>query len=471
MSYTITNTRGATIALVNDNTLNAQTDLQLIGRSYTNFGSAFNKNLVRLMENFANPTAPSTPLEGELWWSTTNKTLSVYNGTAWANIVPIADTITVTNFNATYGNITNQNAGTINATNLYSSVIGNTGAAISGATLSLTGTSTLNTITATSVSAGTIGNASATIQGGTIQSLGGGQITGYHTGAIGANAANTGAFTTVTASSVTTTGGGQVTGYLTGAIGANTANSGVFTTVTTTSGGQVTGYITGAIGANVANTGAFTTVSASGALSAASVTTTGGGQVTGYHTGAIGANTANTGAFTTVTTTGSITVNSTSGVSAILNGGTSGVGNIGASGNTFNTVFAKATTAQYADVAEKYLADAEYPAGTVVIFGGEKEITISTIHHDPVVAGVISTDPAYLMNSESEGLPVALLGRVPCLVKGPVNVGDRVVTSYISGTAMRLDIEKYQPGCIIGKSLGTIVDDSIQTIEVVVGRN
>ena len=632
MSYTITNTRNAPVALVNDNTLNSQTDLQLIGRSYTNFGIAFNKNLVKLMENFANPTAPANPLEGELWWNTTSKTLSVYNGSAWANIVPIADTITATNFNATYGNITNQNAGTINATNLYGSVIGNTGAALSGATLSLSGTSNLNTVNAVTISAGTIGNAGAVLQGTTIQSLGGGQVTGYLTGAIGANSANTGAFTTVTAASVTTTGGGQITGYLTGAIGANAANTGAFTTVvasgsltaasmTTTgggqltgyltgaiganaantgvfttiqtnsiqtlSGGQVTGYLTGAIGANAANTGAFTTVSASSSLTAASVTTTSGGQITGYHTGAIGANGANTGAFTTITTsstanianltinngiywannvpfvssvysnanvagylptyngaltasslttlsggqviayhtgpigangtntgafttlttsstanvanltinngiywangvsfstssgntfatatvTGLLTLNSSNGVTAIANGGTSGVGNIGASGATFNTVFAKATTAQYADVAEKYIADADYPAGTVVVFGGEAEITTTTISHDERVAGVISTEPAYLMNSEIHGLPVALLGRVPCRVRGPVSKGQMVVSSDIAGVAQALNGIFYTPGCIIGKSLETITDDSIQTIEVVVGRN
>ena len=92
--------------------------------------------------------------------------------------------------------------------------------------------------------------------------------------------------------------GGQLTGYITGPIGANTANSGVFTSVTTTSAGQITGYITGAIGANTANSGVFT-----------SVTTTSAGQITGYITGAIGANTANTGAFTSVTTTGNSTAN------------------------------------------------------------------------------------------------------------------------------------------------------------------
>jgi hypothetical protein len=151
----------------------------------------------------------------------------------------------------------------------------------------------------------------------TITSLNGGQLSGYLTGPIGANTANTGVFT-----SVTTTSGGQLTGYLTGPIGANTANSGVFTSVTTTSGGQLTGYVTGPVGANTANSGVFTSVTTvsggqlSGYLTGAigantansgvftSVTTVSGGQLSGYVTGPVGANTANTGAFTTLTSSG-----------------------------------------------------------------------------------------------------------------------------------------------------------------------
>lgn len=153
----------------------------------------------------------------------------------------------------------------------------------------------------------------------------------------------------------------------------------------------------------------------------------------------------------------------------ILNGGSSGTGNIGASGATFNTVFAKATSAQYADLAEKYVSDRDYLPGTVVIFGGEEEITASTQSHDTRVAGVISTDPAFIMNSESTGLPVALTGRVPCFVKGPVNKGDLIVTSDVSGTGQRISNE-WKPGCVLGKSLENITDNSVKTIEVVVGR-
>jgi hypothetical protein len=130
-----------------------------------------------------------------------------------------------------------------------------------------------------------------------------------------------------------------------------------------------------------------------------------------------------------------------------------------------------ATNARYADLAENYSSDKKYVPGTVVVFGGNEEITISTFSHDTAVAGVISTNPAHLMNSELDGLPVALQGRVPCRVQGPINKGDRVVTSDVRGVAERLDMTKYQPGCIIGKALGSIPDGEIVTIEVVVGRN
>jgi hypothetical protein len=167
---------------------------------------------------------------------------------------------------------------------------------------------------------------------------------------------------------------------------------------------------------------------------------------------------------------GILRLNSGNAVTAIINGGTNGVGNIGASGAGFNTVFARATSAQYADLAEIYTSDKKYIPGTVVVFGGDKEVTVSTTSHDPAVAGVVSTNPAYLMNDAVEGSAVALQGRVPCRVLGPVSKGDRVVSSDIRGVAERLDMSKYQPGCIIGKSLDYVPNGEIATIEVVVGR-
>ena len=158
------------------------------------------------------------------------------------------------------------------------------------------------------------------------------------------------------------------------------------------------------------------------------------------------------------------------GATAIRNAGTNGVGNIGATGATFNTVFAKATTAQYADLAEIYTSDQSYAPGTVVIFGGEAEITQSHSPNDPRIAGIVSTEPAYLMNSKENGLAIALQGRVPCRVLGPVSKGDRVVSSHIAGVAQALVPTEYEPGCIIGKALQAIDSAEISIIEVVVGR-
>jgi hypothetical protein len=141
------------------------------------------------------------------------------------------------------------------------------------------------------------------------------------------------------------------------------------------------------------------------------------------------------------------------------------------SGNlTANFYYGTAQYSEYADLAEQYTADAVYAAGTVVVFGGDEEITVSDISHDTRVAGVISTDPAYLMNTKlTNGLPVAFTGRVPCIVQGPVTKGDRLVNIQ-SGIAGRMDPALYEPGCIIGKSLENIETNEIKTIEVVVGR-
>jgi len=126
-----------------------------------------------------------------------------------------------------------------------------------------------------------------------------------------------------------------------------------------------------------------------------------------------------------------------------------------------------------ADLAENYLADANYTPGTVVVFGGDKEITVSEKSHNTAVAGIISTAPSYLMNSSQSGewvLPVALTGRVPCLVQGPVDKGTVLVTGIMAGTAIALDVSKFNPGCVVGKSLEIINSTDVVTIEVAVGR-
>ena len=113
----------------------------------------------------------------------------------------------------------------------------------------------------------------------------------------------------------------------------------------------------------------------------------------------------------------------------------------------------QASSARYADLAEKYATDAELEAGTVVCLGGDAEVTACDVEACHRVAGVISTDPAYMMNSEAEGQYVALTGRVPCKVTGIVAKGDLMVTSSVSGHA-RAD-NNAQSGRIIGKAVGS----------------
>jgi hypothetical protein len=166
----------------------------------------------------------------------------------------------------------------------------------------------------------------------------------------------------------------------------------------------------------------------------------------------------------TVNNSGIVTFAST----GILNNMGNGVGNIGNSTGTFNTVFALATSAQYADLAEKYTADATYAPGTVVAFGGSQEITLCVNDACSRVAGVVSTNPSYRMNdglvSEHTAM-VALTGRVPTSVTGTVCKGDMMVSAG-NGTA-RAEANPVI-GTVIGKALENSEGNAV--IEVVVGR-
>ena len=123
-----------------------------------------------------------------------------------------------------------------------------------------------------------------------------------------------------------------------------------------------------------------------------------------------------------------IALSSTPEVSAIIKTGTNGSGNIGQTGNRFGTIFGTATTAQYADLAEKYTTDVEYEAGTVlaVAITGDAEAT-QTWQSGQRVLGVVSTNPAFLMNDDADGQAIALRGRVPVKVIGPIRKGQPLI--------------------------------------------
>ena len=144
-------------------------------------------------------------------------------------------------------------------------------------------------------------------------------------------------------------------------------------------------------------------------------------------------------------------------------------GEISAGGNVVGAYFVgTATSAQYADIAENYVADSEYEPGTVLEFGGTKEVTIAA-NETVRVAGIVSTQPAHLMNSMLTGehiVAVALLGRVPCRVRGVVAKGDMLVSA---GDGYARAKQNPIMGTVIGKALEASAGDH-SIIEVVVGR-
>jgi hypothetical protein len=126
--------------------------------------------------------------------------------------------------------------------------------------------------------------------------------------------------------------------------------------------------------------------------------------------------------------------------------------------------------ATYADLAEYYEGDREYKPGMVLVFGGDKEVTTPGQMNDTRVAGVVTTNPAYVMNGEQTGIKVciALAGRVPCWVVGRVKKGDLLTTATTSGCAMKAINPTL--GSIVGKALEDKDSGEAGIIQIAVGR-
>ena len=123
--------------------------------------------------------------------------------------------------------------------------------------------------------------------------------------------------------------------------------------------------------------------------------------------------------------------------------------------------------ATYADLAEIYDTDKEYPVGTIVMFGGDKEVTQSNEYATTRVAGVISSDPAFIMNSQADGQAIALKGRVPVFVQGQCNPGDFIVASTDPGVGVATN--KYIAGAVIGKAIKAKISTQTELHEIAVG--
>jgi hypothetical protein len=124
-----------------------------------------------------------------------------------------------------------------------------------------------------------------------------------------------------------------------------------------------------------------------------------------------------------------------------------------------------------ADLAENYEGDKDYEVGTVLVFGGDKEVTTTNMKNDTRVAGVVSNTAAYTMYEACPGFKnlVALQGRVPCKVVGKIKKGDILVTSGIPGVATAA-VGDVKVGTVVGKALKDYNSDHIGTLEIAVGR-
>ena len=158
--------------------------------------------------------------------------------------------------------------------------------------------------------------------------------------------------------------------------------------------------------------------------------------------------------------------------------GPSGTYNVGSSSVKYGTMYANtfsgtASSAQYADLAERYLADADYEVGTVLVFGGSAEVTTTSKQNCPSIAGVVSENPAYLMNSELEGdhvTSVALKGRVPVKVVGRIKKGDVLIHSTTEGHAQAAPFSGYHVTgpCCIGIAISEKADAGAGIVEALV---
>jgi hypothetical protein len=249
---------------------------------------------------------------------------------------------------------------------------------------------------------------------------------------------------TVNGTSIALGGSGTITATATGTL-----------TIGTGLGG--TSY-NGSTGVTITNTGvtsivAGTNIAVSGATGAVTVS------VTGTVPSATSATTAGT-----VTTAAQPNITSVGTLSSLAVTGNITAGNVSA------TLFTgTATQARYADLAENYAADADYAPGTVLIFGGTAEVTVANAAGDTRIAGVVSTDPAHLMNSTIDcehPAAVALTGRVPTRVTGTVRKGDMMVAA---GNGQAQACATPALGSVIGKALADF-DGISGVIEVVVGR-
>jgi len=454
MAYTINLTNGTIFATIADGTINTSSSMVLVGKNYAGYGEFLDENFIHLLENSADTAPPGAPLTGQLWWDANANVLKVYNGTLFKVISSAAASSTAPISNVVgdlWYDTTNAQLKVYTGTTFL--LVGPQFTAGTGVTGAIVDTITDNTavnhvVIKLFVQDSVVGiiskDATFTPQVA---------ISGFTTVRPGIT------LSTLIGSQIPLFQGTATTaqGLLSGNVVFTPSNFMRSDTNTSTTG---TLSVLNNSGLSVGDNSDFR-VTVAGTAVSVNNQTSGGNFSIGVNVGG--------------TPTPALSILGTTGVVGVLgisnlNAG-NGVGNIGSASNYFNRLFATATTALYADVAERFASDQEYAPGTVVELGGTAEITCSTTDLSENVFGVISTQAAYLMNggagSDATHPPVAMTGRVPVRVIGSIRKGDRLVSAG-NGLARAAQPGEATAFNTVGRALHDKLEDTLGTVEAIV---
>ncbi len=499
MAYTINRTDGAIFATVTDGTINSDSSITIIGKNYAGYGAFLGENFIRLLENGANSVVPVSPLTGELWFDTVAGLLKVFNGSEFKNLSTTTaagaapgSSITGDLWFDTSNSQLNVYDGSeyILVGPAFTGAEGTSGAIVDtitdtlatdhvvvksyveGVVVAVTSKDATFTIDVGSQFDGFTGTISPGVQlasiilGNTPQFLGKATDTDLFDGELISTFLRSNANDTTTGTLGVLNDGGITVGVdsdlvidvATVHVGIENKNtdanivlrvnpSGVPTDVITVNGTTSRAEVSDPlINSDIANKGwSVTTIDNSVAAGVLNMLKKDG----------------------TVDITGVIKPN------------TDGTLDFGAVANKFATMYAttfngESTSAQYADLAERFESDTHLMPGTVVELGGVKEITKAATELSSDILGVISTSAGFLMNagagSEETHPPVAMSGRVPVRVIGKVKKGARLVSAG-NGLAREATLEEATSFNVIGRSLENKFTTEEGMIEAIVTVN
>ena len=484
MSYIINTYNGNQLTVIADGTVDNTTELSLVGKNYSGYGTFQNDNFIYLLENFANVSAPTKPISGQLWFDNSSNKLKVYDKNLNWKTISGADTSTgfpsyLTEGDFWFDTIKNQ---------LY--VYSTSGYKLIGPPQVESGTSSFQVSTVTDTSGTLHDIITASVKGTTIFTVSNdatftllpsiSPISGFIDIHPGLTLANT---TDVLNPGYTTQGVLPFKFYGTSTntdtINIIKADASTKPLVNATVSVPTTSDKTSVVSrdefgdiyannlyANVTGTiNQANTLLVGSSYESASIAAIPNTIAARDSVGDIYANTFHG----TATVANSLLVSGyyySGSINTILNGITGS--NIAVRDNAgdleANTFKGTATSAQYADLAEKYLADQIYDYGTVIMIGGDKEVTASIIGSRAI--GVVSENPAFMMNKDlKNGTYIALKGRVPVKIIGKVKKGDSLIPSQIAGIAEVGDLNSRN---VFAIALESSNNDNTKLIEAVI---